>query len=126
MKKKYVGVSIGESIREWEKKNPELRAKVEEYMEKAELAMLLKKTRAKEAISQVQLSKKANVPQSVIARIESLESKSLPRLDLYSRIMGSIGYQLVIKAVKTKHALSMPRLPLKKKGNNKLVYAGKN
>ncbi|MDD5673292.1 MAG: helix-turn-helix domain-containing protein [Chitinivibrionales bacterium] len=126
MNKKYVGVSFEESVREWEKKDPELRAKINEYKEKAELAMLLKKTRTKEDISQTELAKKANVPQSVIARIESLESKSLPRLDLYSRIMSSIGYKLVINAVKSKIALSMPRLPLKKKGSGNLAFAGKN
>jgi ribosome-binding protein aMBF1 (putative translation factor) len=96
MNKKYVGVSLEEAIKVWEKKDPGLRAKIDEYKEKAELAMLLKKTRTKEAMSQTELAKKANVPQSVIARIESLESKSLPRLDLYSRIMSSIGYPLRI------------------------------
>jgi ribosome-binding protein aMBF1 (putative translation factor) len=122
MNKKYVGVSLEEAIKVWEKKDPGLRAKIDEYKEKAELAMLLKKTRTKEAMSQTELAKKANVPQSVIARIESLESKSLPRLDLYSRIMSSIGYRLVIGAEKSNRPLAMPRLPLKKK-NSGLVVA---
>jgi len=125
MNKKYVGASLEEAIKVWEKKDPELRAKIDEYKEKAELAMLLKKTRTKEAMSQTELAKKANVPQSVIARIESLESKSLPRLDLYSRIMSSIGYRLVIGAEKSKQPLSMARLPLKKKINSALVLEGK-
>jgi len=52
MNKKYVGVSLEEAIKVWEKKDPGLRAKIDEYKEKAELAMLLKKTRTKEAMSQ--------------------------------------------------------------------------
>ena len=125
MNKKYVGASLEEAIKVWEKKDPGLRAKIDEYKEKAELAMLLKKTRTKESLSQTELAKKANVSQSVIARIESLESKSLPRLDLYSRIMSSIGYRLVIGAEKSKQPLSMPRLPLKKKANSGMALAGK-
>lgn len=126
MNKKYMGASLEEAMKVWEKKDPGLRAKIDEYKEKAELAMLLKKTRSKEAMSQTELAKKANVPQSVIARIESLESKSLPRLDLYSRIMSSIGYRLVIGAEKSKQPLSMARLPLKKKANTGLALAGKS
>jgi len=126
MNKKYVGASLEEAITVWEKKDPGLRAKINEYKEKAELAMLLKNTRTKESLSQTELATKANVPQSVIARIESLESKSLPRLDLYSRIMSSIGYRLIIGAEKSKRPLSMSRLPLKKKVTRGLALADKS
>jgi|WetSurMetagenome_2_1015567.scaffolds.fasta_scaffold141763_3 ribosome-binding protein aMBF1 (putative translation factor) len=125
MNKKYIGESLEDTIKIWEKRDPGLRAKIDEYKEKAELAILLKKTRKKEAISQTALAVKANVPQSVIARIESLESKSLPRLDLYSRILSSIGYRLVIGAEKSKRPLTVPRLSLKRNVNRELAVAGK-
>jgi ribosome-binding protein aMBF1 (putative translation factor) len=103
MNKKFIGSSFDESVKAWEKQDPTLRAKIEEYKEKAELAMLLKNARKKESLSQTDLAKMANVPQSVIARIESSNAQTMPRLDLYSKLFNSMGYNIVVGAVKIRH-----------------------
>lgn len=99
MNKKYIGSSVFETIKEWEK-DPVFRKAVDEHVEKAKLAKMLKDIRQQEHISQVQLAKKANVTQSVIARIETGTSKTLPRLDLFNRILHSVGYETLIVAKK--------------------------
>ena len=99
MNKKHIGSSVFETIKEWEK-DPVFRKAVDEHVEKAKLAKTLKDIRQQEHISQVQLAKKANVTQSVIARIETGTSKTLPRLDLFNRILHSVGYETLIVAKK--------------------------
>ena len=86
--------------REWEKASPKLRVLVEEKKEKAEMAMLLRNVRLKEAISQTDLSKKAHISQPVIARIESSTSKTMPRVDLLVKLFAAMDYHLVLKAEK--------------------------
>jgi transcriptional regulator with XRE-family HTH domain len=61
---------------------------------------MLKEIRKKEHLSQLQLAKKAHVTQSVIARIETNASRTLPRLDLFKRILQAIGYETIIVARK--------------------------
>jgi transcriptional regulator with XRE-family HTH domain len=73
---------------------------VEEHVEKAKLAQLLKQVRGKENLSQLQLADKAKVSQSVIARIETGASRTLPRLDLFNKILHSVGYETSIVAKK--------------------------
>jgi DNA-binding XRE family transcriptional regulator len=99
MNKEHIGSSVFETIKEWEK-DPAFRKAVNEHVEKAKLAKMLKDIRQHEHISQVQLAKKANVTQSVIARIETGTSKTLPRLDLFNRILHSVGYETLIVAKK--------------------------
>jgi DNA-binding XRE family transcriptional regulator len=99
MNKKHIGSSVFETIKEWEK-DPVFRKAVDEHVEKAKLAKMLKDIRKQENISQLQLAEKANVTQSVIARIETGTSKTLPRLDLFNRILHSVGYETLIVARK--------------------------
>jgi DNA-binding XRE family transcriptional regulator len=92
--------SFFDDVKKWEKKYPNLRKAVNAYKEKAMLGILLKEVREKEKITQLQLAQKAHVTQSVIARIETGSSKTLPRLDLYNGILNAIGYQTTIVATK--------------------------
>ncbi len=74
--------------------------KLWEIVEKAKLAQMLKEIRGKENLSQLQLADKANVSQSVISRIETASSRTLPRLDLFNRILHYVGYETSIIAKK--------------------------
>jgi ribosome-binding protein aMBF1 (putative translation factor) len=96
MDKKYIGSRFDDAVKVWERKDPTLRAKINEHREKAELAMLLRKTRKSASISQVELAKRAQVPQSFVARIESTNSKTMPRIDIYSKLFNSMGFNIVI------------------------------
>jgi ribosome-binding protein aMBF1 (putative translation factor) len=99
MNKKHVGSSVSDTFKEWDK-NPIFKAKVDRYVEKKEMGMLLKRIREKEALSQAKLAQMARVPQSVIARIESPNARTLPQITLYSKIINAMGYQLEFSAVK--------------------------
>ena len=99
MNKKHIGSAFSHDVKKWEK-SPVFRKAVEEHKEKTMLAVLLKNIRAQENISQTTLAFKARVPQSVIARIETGSSGTLPRLDLFNRILSSVGYTTTIVATK--------------------------
>jgi ribosome-binding protein aMBF1 (putative translation factor) len=94
--KKFIGSSFEDALKAWEKKHPGLREAIEEHREKTIMGMLLKKAREKKAFSQAQLAKKANVPQSVVCRIESPASTVMPRIALYSKLARAMGYRLVL------------------------------
>ena len=100
MNRKHIGSNVMETIREWEKRDPTFRKKVDEYVEKAKLAKMLREIRGKEHMTQAQLAEKAHVTQSVIARIETASSRTLPRLDLFNSILHSVGYETHIVARK--------------------------
>jgi DNA-binding XRE family transcriptional regulator len=100
MTRKHIGSSVFDDVKKWENQDPGFRKKVEEYVEKVKLAKMLKEIRTKEHMTQANLAKKAHVPQSVIARIETGASRTLPRLDLFNRILQSVGYTTVIVAKK--------------------------
>jgi DNA-binding XRE family transcriptional regulator len=107
MNKKHLGASFFEDVKKWEKEDPAFRKKVDEYIEKKKIAMVLKKVREQENLTQSQLAEKAHVTQSVIARIESGEAKTLPRLDLFNRILASVGYHTSIVAKKRNFSIKM-------------------
>jgi len=100
MNKKHLGSSVMNPIKEWEDIDPDFRRRVNEQIEKRKLAAMLKRIREKEHLTQDELARKANVTQSVIARIEGGTSKTLPRFDLFSRIVTSAGYRMSIHATK--------------------------
>src|SRR4030065_140121 len=77
----------------WEKKIPDFKKAVTEHIEKIKLAEMIKEIRQKENLSQLELAEKAHVTQSVIARIETNRARTLPRIDLFHRIIQSAGYE---------------------------------
>jgi DNA-binding XRE family transcriptional regulator len=99
MKKKHVGSSFPDHLYEM-KQDPQFAASYEEHMEKSKMAMLLKEIRKRESITQTELARRAGVMQSVIARIETGNSATLPRLDLFRRILKAIGYDIELCAEK--------------------------
>ena len=99
MNKKHIGSDVMDTIKKWEK-NPGFKKAVDDHIEKAKLAKMLREIREKEHLSQLQLAEKAHVSQSVIARIETNSSRTLPRLDLFKRILQSVGYETFIVAQK--------------------------
>src|SRR4030043_320183 len=102
MNKKHIGSSIFDDVKRWEKESPDFRKSVREHIEKVKLAEMIKEIRQKENLSQLELAKMAHVTQSVIARIETNRSRTLPRLDLFRRIIQSAGYELSLVAKKEK------------------------
>ena len=100
MNKKHLGGSVMDTIKEWEERSPDFRRRVNESVEKRKLAAMLKEIREKEHLTQVELAQKANVTQSVIARIEGGTEKSLPRFDVFNRIVSAAGYEMSILAKK--------------------------
>jgi ribosome-binding protein aMBF1 (putative translation factor) len=102
MNRKHFGITLEEAAGKLEKKHPGLRVAVDQYKEKAEMAMLLRTLREKENLSQVELAQKAEMPQSVISRIESVNSSTLPRFDLFTRLVSSMGYRIVLGVEKVR------------------------
>ena len=100
MNKKHIGSSFFDDVKKWEKEDPTFRKKVDEYVEKAKLAKMLREIRENEHLTQAQLATKAHVTQSVIARIETGSSRTLPRLDLFNSILHAVGYETHIVARK--------------------------
>ena len=103
MTNKHIGSSFSDSVKEW-KKNHAFNQVYEERREKHEISLQIKNLREHEGLSQRQLAEISSIPQSVIARIESLNAKTLPRLDLIGRLVASMGYSahLVFDKMKTK------------------------
>lgn len=106
MNRKHIGSNVMETIREWEK-DPVFKKAVDEYVEKAKLAKMLREIREKEHLTQAQLATKAHVTQSVIARIETGSSRTLPRLDLFNNILQAVGYETLIVARKRGHTVQV-------------------
>ena len=106
MNKKHIGSSVSEDIKKWEE-NPSFKKAVKEYKEKALMGMLLKHVRKEENLSQNELAKISHVTQSVIARIETCSTKTLPRLDIYNKILNSIGYKISLVASKNKKKIQV-------------------
>jgi DNA-binding XRE family transcriptional regulator len=100
MNRKHIGSSFFDDVKRWEKEDPTFRKKVDEYVEKAKLAKMLREIRENEHLTQAQLAEKAHVTQSVIARIEAGSSRTLPRLDLFNNILHAAGYETHIVARK--------------------------
>ena len=100
MNRKHTGGSFFDDVAQWEKNDPGFRKRVNENIEKRKLAAMLKEIREKEHLTQSELAVKANVTQSVIARIEGGTAKTLPRFDVFNRIVSAAGYEMSILAKK--------------------------
>jgi DNA-binding XRE family transcriptional regulator len=107
MKNNYIGGSFFTDVKRWEKEDTTFRNDVDEYVEKVKLASMLKELRKREHLTQAQLAEKAEISQSVIARIESGTSKTLPRLDLFNHIFQAVGYETLIIARKKNYSIQV-------------------
>jgi|WetSurMetagenome_2_1015567.scaffolds.fasta_scaffold1254200_2 DNA-binding XRE family transcriptional regulator len=107
MNRKHIGSSFFDDVKRWEKEDPTFRKAVDEHIEKTQLAKMLKDIRGHENLSQAQLAEKAHIPQSVIARIETGSSRTLPRLDLFNKILSAAGYETSIVAKKKGKTICM-------------------
>jgi len=108
MNSKPLGISLEKATAEIEKKHPGLRVAIDQYKEKMEMAKLLRNLREHEHVSQIELAEMADVPQSVISQIESSNSRTLPRFDLFTRLVSSLGYRITLgveKRAKTRRTL---------------------
>ena len=106
MNRKHIGSSFDDHVEELEKKYPTLRADVNKLMAKTIMGDLLKKARKAKGFSQADLAKKAGIHQSVIARIESPNYRTMPRLSLFSDIVSALGYRLVLSLENNRHKLT--------------------
>jgi len=95
MNKRHIGSSLKEAAKEWEK-SPTYLFHLERAREKREVARLLRQTREREGLTQKNLAKLAGVTQSVISRIETPHSASLPGLNVFNKIMYAMGYKTVL------------------------------
>jgi DNA-binding XRE family transcriptional regulator len=105
MNAKRVGRSFWDDAKRWEK-DPAFRRGVELHVEKTRLAMLLRRLREREGLTQAQLAKRAGVPQPAIARIEGNGSATLPRLDVFNRIVHAAGYRTTVSVRKGRTVLA--------------------
>jgi ribosome-binding protein aMBF1 (putative translation factor) len=59
-----------------------------------EIALLVRKMRGTAGLTQTELAKRAGMPQSAIARLESGKSKTVPSLSTIARLSTAAGIQL--------------------------------
>jgi ribosome-binding protein aMBF1 (putative translation factor) len=95
MNSKHLGTNVMDTIKEW-KKDSKFVFLLEQEKEKTRIATLLKNARKDAGITQDKLAKMSGIKQSVIARIEGRSCKSVPRLDLFSQLLWTMGYKTYI------------------------------
>jgi ribosome-binding protein aMBF1 (putative translation factor) len=59
-----------------------------------EIAVLVRKMRQAAGLTQAELARRASMPQSAIARLESARSKTVPSLSTLARLSAAAGIQL--------------------------------
>lgn len=74
------------------------------YRVRASIAVALKSLRETRCMTQKQLAKKAGIPQSQIARLESLDDDRIPGLDQLVRIFSALGSRAFIEIIPRAHA----------------------
>jgi ribosome-binding protein aMBF1 (putative translation factor) len=62
-----------------------------------QVAHLIRDLREKAGFSQSEVAKKAKVSQPLIARLESGDHRRTPTIDTIHRILGTLGYQLILE-----------------------------
>ncbi len=72
-------------------KDPEIRIHYEEERIRTEIAYAIRASRVKAGLTQVELAKKVDTTQSVIARLESGTDKRIPSLPLLAKIARACG-----------------------------------
>jgi transcriptional regulator with XRE-family HTH domain len=77
-------------------KNPEVREEYDKLLPEYELAKSVIEARLKRKMTQVDVAKKAGMPQSTISRIEGL-THGLPKLSSLRKIADALDARLIIK-----------------------------
>lgn len=85
----------------------EINGKEEESKSFSQSEAYDKEIREKEHLTQKEMAEKAHIAQSVIARIETGSSRTLPRLDLFNKILSAVGYETSIIAKKKGKTICM-------------------
>lgn len=62
-----------------------------------QVAHLIRDLREKAGFSQIEVAKKAKVSQPLIARLESGDHRRTPTIETIHRILGILGYQLILE-----------------------------
>jgi len=87
-------------ISEFDSREPGFAARVQARVEQLEVARRVRALREKRGLTQGQLAERAGTGQAAIARIES--GRTVPKLDLLSRIAGALGARLDVRLVATR------------------------
>ncbi len=92
------GVPIGASIKH-NLKNAKYRKHYLVYKVRNDIAFMIRHLRESENMTQKQLAAKIGVPQSTVARLESLEDKRIPGLDLLVRLFDALKSRAFLEIV---------------------------
>lgn len=93
-----IGKSLDSSIRE-SLKDPEYRKHYMLYRVRAAIATVVKSLRELHSLTQKQLAEKAGVPQSQIARLESLGDERIPSLEQLVKIFSALESRAFLEVV---------------------------
>lgn len=83
------GTPIGEIIHK-ELRDPEYRRDFLRHYVRVEIASFIKHVRLSRGLTQKQLAARAGVPQSQIARLESVQDVRIPSLDLLIKVLSAL------------------------------------
>ena len=85
-----------------ELKNEEFRLAFDEHRFYLQIARLVFDLRARAALPQSELARKAGVSQSMIARLERGDRQRIPTFDTIFRLLKALGYSLSLQVRKEK------------------------
>ncbi|MBI5198374.1 MAG: helix-turn-helix transcriptional regulator [Nitrospirae bacterium] len=88
--------SIEDIIKEDERSDPEFKTMLERARLRVAIARQIKIAREKAGMTQAELAQALELPQSVIGRLEGLQDKRLPSIDLLTRIARVTRKRLVL------------------------------
>ena len=85
-------------------KNADFKIAYEERSFYLQVAHLVRDLRERAGFSQAEVAKKAHVSQPMIARLESGDHRRIPTIETIHRILGTLGYRLVLEVKPLKAA----------------------
>jgi HTH-type transcriptional regulator / antitoxin HipB len=86
-----------------ELKDNEFRMAFDRHRFYLQIAHLISDLRARTGLSQVQLAKRARVSQSMVARLESGDSRRIPTFDTIFKLLKALGYTMSIHVQKERN-----------------------
>ena len=102
--KKVKEVSLETIIGRQLKRDKALKIQFDERRFYLQVAHLISDLRARSGLSQVELAKRADVKQPLIARLEKGDQRRVPTFDTIYRILKALGYQLALNVIPEKKA----------------------